>query len=357
MSAISGLGTNKKCDFCLGEQSSKALMRCGACKIALYCNKQCQKNGWPAHKQVCRKANKLFTEKKADDIALRAVLRPAAYAQGAASPEPTASGYLRWMNIWQDALNRGFICGEPRNILILGPGKRGFGNQMHCPQVAEALILAGHGSHFTVLDSNESVLDAVRSIDQEVSRDFIRHTIEQNRAVTLPVEILRRLSLDDTPEHQINIHHFRIGKDQLSDELPPVDMAIATFSLFYQMKDLAASNASKEERIRLLGQYLSKIKPGGAIYVDQDLVIALLATPRDLKNPSMAQRLITEAKLVGLQKLIMDSLELSVEFIHLHQIKGLSIVQGCPIVIQPQMPQGEPESAIQTRDAFAIVVN
>ncbi|KAF8957173.1 hypothetical protein BDZ97DRAFT_118334 [Flammula alnicola] len=38
-------------------EEGKELLRCGKCKIAWYCSKDCQKKQWPIHKQVCKEAS------------------------------------------------------------------------------------------------------------------------------------------------------------------------------------------------------------------------------------------------------------------------------------------------------------
>ena len=68
--------TEKRCEGC---QAEEAKLRCGACKMAYYCSKECQRAGWGLHKYQCmpsvrerartesseqsRKATSVFNEK------------------------------------------------------------------------------------------------------------------------------------------------------------------------------------------------------------------------------------------------------------------------------------------------------
>ena len=43
------------CSYCLKEIDGA--LRCGNCRAALYCNKECQKNHWGVHKNTCIDSN------------------------------------------------------------------------------------------------------------------------------------------------------------------------------------------------------------------------------------------------------------------------------------------------------------
>ena len=45
----------KICLCCMIEVQSNLI--CGKCRVARYCNRECQKNHWPAHKHVCKDSN------------------------------------------------------------------------------------------------------------------------------------------------------------------------------------------------------------------------------------------------------------------------------------------------------------
>jgi len=305
------------------------------------------------HKSVCLKTTK---SSPSDEKLGRAAktIRPATHTPGAASPEPTTSGYLRWMNIWHDAYRRGLIGKGPKNILILGPGMRGFANGVHCPQMAEALLL-WDGSHFTVLDSNTDVLDAVRSIDHEVSTIYISEAFKQNGGIHPIRDIQKRLTTDTKPINTVETLEFRMGRDKLPKDFQPVDIAIATLSLFYPMKDLAGTgDGNREKKIQLLGDSLCAVKPGGIMYVDEDLILGLLATPKDLKDKHL-RKLLSPENINVLKEQIKDILYLDVDFIPVPQVQGLETLQGFPMVNQPSDEQGVATQA-QTQNAYAIVV-
>ncbi|KAI0668508.1 hypothetical protein C8Q78DRAFT_993510 [Trametes maxima] len=56
--------TNAECLFCKRKESDlkRKLKRCTGCSVAKYCSKECQKNGWPMHRQGCRPSNGQTTE-------------------------------------------------------------------------------------------------------------------------------------------------------------------------------------------------------------------------------------------------------------------------------------------------------
>lgn len=33
---------------------TSTLLRCSACRVAMYCNRECQRSNWPEHKTICR---------------------------------------------------------------------------------------------------------------------------------------------------------------------------------------------------------------------------------------------------------------------------------------------------------------
>lgn len=39
------------CSFC--KKRLEKLARCSACRVACYCNQECQKRDWPNHKKIC----------------------------------------------------------------------------------------------------------------------------------------------------------------------------------------------------------------------------------------------------------------------------------------------------------------
>ena len=47
------------CSYCL--KASAKLSRCGRCRVAAYCSKECQKEHWKKHKQHCKSAAKANT--------------------------------------------------------------------------------------------------------------------------------------------------------------------------------------------------------------------------------------------------------------------------------------------------------
>ncbi|KAI0350224.1 hypothetical protein OH77DRAFT_1413503 [Trametes cingulata] len=41
-----------RCHHCRNVKSEQALKRCAACRVVMYCSKECQKKAWPEHKYV-----------------------------------------------------------------------------------------------------------------------------------------------------------------------------------------------------------------------------------------------------------------------------------------------------------------
>ena len=60
----SGCGAAKRPD-------GKPLLRCGKCKTAQYCSKECQVNMWPTHKAECALKQLDYAKKRPDEGALR----------------------------------------------------------------------------------------------------------------------------------------------------------------------------------------------------------------------------------------------------------------------------------------------
>lgn len=61
--ASSGMSQTSPCDFC---HTGGASLFCGGCRHAQYCGAACQRNAWPAHKQLCKTLKK--TEATATDV-------------------------------------------------------------------------------------------------------------------------------------------------------------------------------------------------------------------------------------------------------------------------------------------------
>lgn len=53
----------RQCDYCSKIDVKHKLLKCGACKLAYFCDKQCQKTWWLCHKNRCKKT-KHFTKSK-----------------------------------------------------------------------------------------------------------------------------------------------------------------------------------------------------------------------------------------------------------------------------------------------------
>lgn len=343
-----------KCAVChIDSTPEKPLKRCGKCRNVRYCGQECQMKDWPQHKSVCKRTSPAPTTKVVKAIiAEENKVAPIIEV----SPEPITTGFLRFINIWDDANQRGLLK-EKRSILVLGPGKKEFWTgEVFCPQMAEALKLWGNGSSFTVLDSNPSVLEAVEAIDHDLSRKFFIEAFDLNPSAQKIEEIHKRLTSETPPQYSLHTMRFRMGKDKLPMDFKPVDIIISTLSLYYPIKALAESGQDLDgmKRIRLLGEYLTQLKPGGVMYVDQDNVIALLANPKDLKNPAILKRLLTPANINALKQKIHKLINIDVSFDHLSQIEGLLGIQGLPFVRQPKLCCLDSDAA-QTQDAFAII--
>ncbi|XP_039264769.1 histone-lysine N-methyltransferase Smyd1-like [Styela clava] len=72
---------DKVCHHCVRQPISKGpthtpppLLKCGSCKFARYCNKDCQKAAWEAHKPECAAIKRVFPNKASDQTRLVARL-------------------------------------------------------------------------------------------------------------------------------------------------------------------------------------------------------------------------------------------------------------------------------------------
>ncbi|KAL6062921.1 N-lysine methyltransferase smyd2 [Balamuthia mandrillaris] len=54
MERAAGRATANSCSFCCASPPAQRLLRCGRCKQAWYCDQECQKKAWPAHKASCK---------------------------------------------------------------------------------------------------------------------------------------------------------------------------------------------------------------------------------------------------------------------------------------------------------------
>lgn len=270
-------------------------------------------------------------------------------------PEPTTTGYLRWMNIWIDAEKRGLL-GANKNIIILGPGQKQYGAVFHCPLMAEAMKLCD-GSSFTVLDSNHNVLGGVASIDPALAQKYIDETLNLNDTMSpanrrsLLGRVVERLKSPKAPECRLNLHPFRMGSDHLPKQGPEADFIHATFSLFYPLKELAASGTDPDssKRFQLLGEYLQPLRKEGVLYVEQDTLTALLASPEYVRNIHHAPARMDQKTIGLIRERIEKETGIRVRIERLEQSFGEETIQGNYLVLQPD------NFATQTTHAFALI--
>lgn len=58
-----GLSTEVMCDYC--KKYFLHIQRCGRCRIAWYCSRECQKMDWSTHRHVCAAEEKKRREEEA----------------------------------------------------------------------------------------------------------------------------------------------------------------------------------------------------------------------------------------------------------------------------------------------------
>lgn len=56
-STMSAQTPNQECDYCGSQVSKDPPPRCSKCKIAIYCNQECQRGDWKRHKPLCSQNN------------------------------------------------------------------------------------------------------------------------------------------------------------------------------------------------------------------------------------------------------------------------------------------------------------
>lgn len=273
------------------------------------------------------------------------------------SHQYTDAAYLRWMNIWLDIQKRD-LTGSNKHILILGPGKWESENKVYSPQMAEACKL-WNGSQFTVLDDNESVLDAARSIDHQLEESFISNTLKINDIRSEVFEkvflvVKQKLISKQQPEYKLDAKKFKIGSDSLSEDFH-ADVILATFSLLYPLKEIAQEGHDEkgEERMKIVSHYISKLSPGGVMYIDKICLQTILGKSADFKKDARFQNVVTNSNIEGFKRTISNSVGFEVDLVHLPQVMGFPIKGGQYLLAQPSA-DGQMNIS-KTSDAYAIV--
>jgi hypothetical protein len=267
------------------------------------------------------------------------------------------SAYLRWMNIWLDAHKRG-LTGSDKDVLVLGPGKWESEKKVQCPQMAEAFKLWS-GSRFTVLDSNQSVLDSVSSIDHQLEVALIANTFKIN-AIKTDVfepgfsEIKQKLTSEEQPEYKLNMKKFKITSDILPEEYR-ADVILATFSLIYPLRDIGRTGHDEkaEQRIKILEHYITKLRPGGVMYIDYDCLSVIFGQSEELKDTKNLQNVITNIGIQTLKQKIAKSVDFDIDLVHLPQIMGIETRKGHYFIDQPSSDDNW--CFAMAADAYAIV--
>ena len=81
----------KICGNC-GKTPSSPL-RCGNCKEAVYCSGECQKEDWQFHKRLCKKPNKIESQKNTQKTQSNKTVRPKNRSKSPPSPSSPLSWY------------------------------------------------------------------------------------------------------------------------------------------------------------------------------------------------------------------------------------------------------------------------
>jgi len=279
------------------------LKTCGKCQQVYYCCAKCQRDDWPSHKLSCKPAMAL-NKPQIQEIKV----------QGAheSSPEPTVTGYLRCLRAFLDAEKEG-LGGNGQEILVFGPGCLRLGDYAHCPQMAEALRYWKR-CRFTVLDSNPEVLECIDKMNQKVAHQYLLRTFVLNSPHMQPSKELKavqtKLEAEKIGNNQVLLKKFRMGSDDVSS-LPQANVILATFSLQYPIRELFDREPDPVRRIDFFAQYLSKLKPGGTFYVEEDCVFLLTANMQDLQEDPIG--IASPEKIQGVLKYIHETSGLKYE--------------------------------------------
>ncbi|MGB7978272.1 MAG: hypothetical protein WCF19_03815 [Chlamydiales bacterium] len=252
---------------------------------------------------------------------------------------PTATGYFRFLNMWVHAQGQG-LTGPNKKVLILGPGKcTDAAGVDHCPQVAEASRIWNHSTLF-VLDCNQEVLDAVKSIDQDVSKANITATwFDENNKTFGTIDsgdyqkICKLLLSGSAVNCDIVTIQFNMGLHKLPENISNCDVIVATFSLVYPMQHLGQSQDLSDQRIGLLGEFIQALKPGGVMYVERGCIIALLRKKQEDRRSINLSGFPERGK--DLAKKIQEIYSIQVEFTLLPQIFGMPTIGPVQGVKQP----------------------
>lgn len=206
------------------------------------------------------------------------------------------------------------------------------------------------------LDSNAELLATIGKIDMALVNKTIQAAFlvnfaayKQNQDTLKPLNAM--LSAKRETNNQVIPLSHRMGEDHLPQDFPLQDVFIATFSLFYPMKDLYDKPINHNQRLPLLTQYLSFLKPKGVFYVEKDCMMVLLVNESDgdirnfAINEQHLRRLIQDVKAqAGLQ-------------IRIERLPPILVSthapQGQPLLYQPTANKSVPE-CVQTTDVYAI---
>ena len=58
MASSNGVTNRRFCSTCGASSEGKELLECSGCRIAFYCDRNCQKSQWKTHKPTCKLAQR-----------------------------------------------------------------------------------------------------------------------------------------------------------------------------------------------------------------------------------------------------------------------------------------------------------
>lgn len=263
------------CESC-NKEGAKAI--CGRCKKVVYCNRECQKAHYRAHKALC----------------INTVNPPVSLN----TLESTTS-FLRFPHLYLDMLKVSVDARANAKVLLLGPGIRVpkelgetdplLQDQIFCPQLFELMIVHPH-ANVTVMEKGGTVFDLLNQAFKEqklsypptyAERTLQLNNFDGNKA---GYEELGRLICNPDENYKpgtITFERRDIATEAVAKEF---DVIVATKILRYIATD--AEKNCKDDKgkvaaaVNVLSHCFSGLNATGKLFVDKQSMDFLMVSAK-----------------------------------------------------------------------------